>query len=210
MPPTKLSQPLAAYYEMLHSFDTHGATTEGATRIAFQTLLAEIGRQYGFTVLGEQRIKLTNKRAIQLDGEVKDQFNIRRGAWEAKDTADDLDAEIRKKIAAGYPTNNTIFENTRRAVLYQNGAPALDVDITQPANLQRLLEQFFGYTEPQIEEFHRAVAEFRKQIPGLAHGLTKIIDTEKGDNRRFKQALEEFHALCQASLNPATMEAFTT
>ena len=39
----------------------------------------------------------------------------RRGFWEAKDTDDDLDAEISKKIAKGYPLVNTIFEDTQRA-----------------------------------------------------------------------------------------------
>ena len=29
-----------------------------------------------------------------------------RGHWEAKDSKDDLDDEIAKKIARGYPTNN--------------------------------------------------------------------------------------------------------
>ena len=33
-----------------------------------------------------------------------------RGYWEAKDTADKLDAEIEKKRKAGYPLNNFIFE----------------------------------------------------------------------------------------------------
>lgn len=204
MPAPKLSRPLSAYYDTLRSFDRQGAATEGATRIAFQNLLADIGRQYDFTVLGEQRIQLPNKRSIQLDGEVKDRYKIRRGIWEAKDSADDLDLEIRKKIAAGYPTTNIIFENTRRAVLYQNGAPVLDVDIREPANLQRLLDQFFAYSEPQIEQFHHAVAEFRKQIPDLAQGLTTIIETERRDNRTFEQALTAFWDLCKASLNPAT------
>jgi hypothetical protein len=32
-----------------------------------------------------------------------------------------LDVEISKKIAKGYPLTNTIFEDTRAAVLFQNG-----------------------------------------------------------------------------------------
>ncbi|HEX6293174.1 MAG TPA: type ISP restriction/modification enzyme, partial [Herpetosiphonaceae bacterium] len=82
--------------------------------------------------------------------------------------------------------------------------PVLDLDITQPANIQRLLDQFFGYVEPQIDQFHRAVAEFRRQIPGLAQGLTAIIEGEKRDNRRFAQALAGFWDLCKGSLNPNT------
>src|SRR5437763_995573 len=116
MPPRTASLPsrhISAYYETLRSFGHQRASTEGATRVAFHTLLSEVGKKHGFTVLGEQTIQLPSKRTIRLDGEVKDQYKIRRGIWEAKDTADDLDAEIRKKIAAGYPGKNIIFENTK-------------------------------------------------------------------------------------------------
>lgn len=205
VPPAATSnRPITRYYESLQAFHQQGATTEGATRIAFQNLLSEFGKGRGFTIVGEQSIQLPTRRTIRVDAEVRDQLKIRRGLWEAKDTADDLDSEIRKKIAAGYPTKNIIFENTQRAVLYQDGTKALDLDITQPANLQRVLDEFFEYTEPLIEEFHQAVAAFRKEIPQLAEGLTAIIDTEKQGNKRFRAALDDFLELCRASLNPAT------
>jgi len=199
-----LPRHIAAYYDTLKSFDHHGASTEGATRIAFQTLLSEAGKKHGFTVLGEQTIQLANKKSIRFDGEVKDQFRMRRGVWEAKDTGDDLDTEIRKKIAVGYPTKNTIFENTQRAVLYQNGTRVSDVDITLPGNLQQLLDTFFDYTEPMVEEFHQAVTRFRTEIPALAAGLTAIIDQEKIKNKTFRAAMETFWELCKTSLNPST------
>jgi hypothetical protein len=43
-----------------------------------------------------------------------------RGYWEAKDLHDDLETEIRRKIARGYPLTNTIFEDTQRGVLCQD------------------------------------------------------------------------------------------
>jgi hypothetical protein len=51
------------------------------------------------------------------DATLCDEYNLHRGYWEAKDTDDKLDAEIKKKIAKGYPLTNTIFEDTRQAVL---------------------------------------------------------------------------------------------
>lgn len=195
---------ITAYYDTLKSFDHQGATTEGATRIAFQTLLSEAGKKHGFTVLGEQTIQLPNRKSIRFDGEIKDQFKIRRGVWEAKDTNDDLDTEIRKKIAAGYPTKNIIFENTQRAVLYQNGLRVRDVDITQPGNLQQVLDTFFDYAEPMVEEFHAAVGRFRAEIPALAAGLTEIIAQQKASNKTFRTALDAFWELCKTSLNPST------
>jgi hypothetical protein len=51
------------------------------------------------------------------DATLCDEYNLHRGYWEAKDTDDKLDVEIKKKIAKGYPLTNTIFEDTRQAVL---------------------------------------------------------------------------------------------
>ena len=58
------------------------------------------------------------------DGTVRDEFRLARGWWEAKDTSDKLGFEIQKKLKAGYPARNTIFEDTQTAVLYQDRAEA--------------------------------------------------------------------------------------
>ena len=54
------------------------------------------------------------------DGTVKDSLRMARGYWEAKDSHDDLDAEIQAKFNRGYPRDNIVFEDSRVAVLYQN------------------------------------------------------------------------------------------
>jgi predicted helicase len=203
MPPT-LPKHLSTYYNTLASFHQQSAHNEGATRAAFQRLLEDTSRSHGFTLVGEQTFQGTRKRNIRVDGELRDSYRFRRGIWEAKDTNDDLDTEITKKIAQGYPLKNTLFEDTRRAVLYQNNTVVFDHLITDPDSLQRLLETFFTHSEPQIEEFHKAVAEFRDQIPALARSLTEIIDEAKKDNRAFRDALDSFLTLCREALNPAT------
>lgn len=38
-------------------------------------------------------------KQVRPDGTLRDEFNLHRGYWEAKDTSDNLDVEIRKKIA---------------------------------------------------------------------------------------------------------------
>src|SRR5947209_7801086 len=80
---------------------------------------------------------------------------------DAKDTDDNLDAEIQKKIDKGYPLSNTIFEDTRYAVLYQGGQERGRFDLTKPKDATALLNEFFAYTEPEIDNFHRAVEEFQ-------------------------------------------------
>ena len=72
----------------------------------------------------EQSLKVRG-RTVRPDGTFRDEWHLPCGYWEAKDTDDDLDAEIGKKIAKGYPLGNTIFEDTRQAVLYQNGQRGL-------------------------------------------------------------------------------------
>src|SRR5689334_22702503 len=96
---------------------------------------------------------------VRPDGTLRDEWSP-RGYWEAKDLGDDLDAEIRKKIAAGYPLLNTIFEDTRTGVLFQNGREVLRAPITDPNALAGLLNTFFEHTEADIEGFDQAVAEF--------------------------------------------------
>ena len=55
------------------------------------------------------------------------------GFWQARDTHDDLAKEVKKKINAGYPQNNIIFQAPERAILWQNGRALLDLNITEPS-----------------------------------------------------------------------------
>ncbi|HMA35501.1 MAG TPA: type ISP restriction/modification enzyme [Chloroflexia bacterium] len=206
MPP-KLPPAVAAYYQTLATIEGHGAANEGATRAAFQTLLSAWAAPQGLTLLAEQTMDGTRQRPIRLDGVLVDDLHFRRGCWEAKDSVDDLDAAIPRKIAAGYPLANTLFENTRRAVLFQDGRRALDADLRDPAALRALLDTFVTYAPAQIAEFHRAVARFRDDLPQLAAGLTALIDDARRTNPAFRAALDSFLALCRSSLNPATTPA---
>ena len=69
---------------------------------------------------------------IRPDGTVKDSLRMARGYWEAKDTHDDLDAEIQAKFNRGYPRDNILFEDSATAVLFQNGNEAMRVDMSRP------------------------------------------------------------------------------
>ena len=111
---------IKAYREALDAYAGQQVTHEGATETAFQRLLSDAARAHGWMLVPKLGIKRGGK-SITPDGTVRDAYNLHRGYWEAKDTADDLTAEIKKKIARGYPLTNTIFEDTTRAVLYQNG-----------------------------------------------------------------------------------------
>jgi hypothetical protein len=154
---TSIKKAIKLYYEALQSYRDQGVKHEGALQTAFQQLLADAARVHHCTLIPQQPYK-----KLRPDGTVRDTLWDRAmGFWEAKDTDDDLDKEIAAKIAKGYPLNNTIFEDTRQAVLYQNKIERYRFDLTREEQLVSLLSEFFAYHEPEIENFQDAVEEFK-------------------------------------------------
>jgi predicted helicase len=194
-------KPIQRYYQALQTYSEQHIRHEGALETAFQRLLADTAQPHGWTLLPKLKLQVEGKN-IYPDGTLRDFFNLRRGFWEAKDTDDDLNAEISKKMAKGYPLTNTIFEDTRTAVLYQNGQERNRFDLTQPRQLADLLNDFYAYAEPEIDNFQQAVNEFKERVPELAKGLVeKIADAHK-TNKRFQDAFDSFFTLCRQTLNP--------
>ena len=177
----------------------HGVKREMGMRAAFQSLLSSTGKAVDWTLIPEET--LPGKR-IRPDGTFKDQYSIPRGWWESKDEQDDLEKEIQAKIGKGYPTLNTIFEDSRRAILFQNKRNAGEFDLAKASELARLLTAFYSFTPPDIRGFEQAVTEFQAHIPDLAKGLLERIEQGYKDNKKFRAAFDGFFELCQQSLNP--------
>jgi predicted helicase len=190
------------YYESVEALQRQRVFNEMSTRSAFEYLLGDVARLKGWTLVAELSGK-SGGSLIRPDGTVRDANSLPRGYWEAKDTQDDLDTEIKKKAALGYPLSNIIFEDTQTGFLFQNkqkvnGPFALG----NPKELAALLNQFFSYVEPDIEGFDEAVEEFKERVPELARGLVQKIQEAHKDNSRFRAAFEKFFELCQNALNP--------
>jgi hypothetical protein len=160
---------ITEYLSTLSTFVTHSVTHEGATETAFSRLLAITAQKHHWTLIPKQKLKVGSK-LIYPDGTLQDRNFLRRGYWEAKDTNDDLDDEIAKKKAKGYPFGNIIFEDTERAVLFQSGKEVERFDLRKPTHIADLLTQFYRYTEPDIEGFEQAVEEFKDRVPELLFG----------------------------------------
>jgi hypothetical protein len=143
---------IQAYYDALKSYSAQHVEHEGALETAFSRLLADTAPPHGWTLIPKMSLKVGSK-TIAPDGTLRDEFYLRHGYWEAKDTHDDLNAEIRAKIRKGYPLSNTIFEETREAVLYQNGQERNRFDLTNPQHLVDLLNDFFAHVEPDYDRF---------------------------------------------------------
>jgi hypothetical protein len=105
------------YHRSLGELRSRGVDHESGLRHAFQNLLSDSARLHRWNLIAELGAK-AGGHSIRPDGTLWDANNLARGYWEAKDTHDDLARAIERKIRQGYPINNTIFEDTRRAVLY--------------------------------------------------------------------------------------------
>jgi hypothetical protein len=116
-------KPVKAYYDALAQFQKHGHTTEGNTRSAFADLLKRCAPAYHWHLVEEYQFKGTGKtgapgdrssspgqkQSLRADDALIDDLTLVHALWEAKHSTDDLQIEIKKKVAAGYPlTNNPL------------------------------------------------------------------------------------------------------
>lgn len=189
------------YHASLADLQARGVTNEMGVRDAFQTLLKSVAQRKKWALISEQVVAGVGHTA-RPDGTLYDANNFPRGHWEAKDTRDDLDQEIDKKRARKYPFDNIVFEDTRRAVLFQNNQRVADYDLTQAAQVARLLETFLNYAAPQVVKFEQAVERFSERTPELARGLQQRIEQAHKTNKTFKDAYATFFELCKTALNP--------
>lgn len=191
-----------SYYAALAQFDQHRVTRETAVRQPFLDLLRAAAGARGLTVEAEFPMSGARGNRIILDAALRDAFWRPHGYWEAKDTGDDLEAEVRKKFELGYPRDNILFQAPNRALLFQNAQRVLDTDLAEPKHLVGAVNAFLNYSQPVHQQWDEAVADFSKQVPDLGQNLRRIIADERRASPKFVAAFTDFAALCRASLNP--------
>ena len=195
---------LDSYYKSLKALrGRQNIRHEGGTRRAFGGLLNGLARRRNWTLVEElSRQSIRSTRRIRLDGALRDQWKRPHAWWEAKDSADDLDAEIDKKIAAGYPLDNIIFEDTVTAVLYQDGYEARRTRVQDRENFAGLLSQYLNYKIESFESFSQAIDHYGEEIRNIAGSLKTKIENAHQNNPAFETQFDSFMQLCQRSLNP--------
>lgn len=189
------------YYAELDGLSQLGLFSEGAVAPAFANLLRAATRGMDLT-LGEQYVIKRGGRNLRVDGALLDTFKLPYGYWEAKDSADDLDVEIKRKFQAGYPRENIIFQAPERAVVVQDGVRVFDGSIAEPADLVEALRVFFTYQPPAFERWREAVGEFKNEVPRLAQALIALMEGERRTNKKFIAAFDTFANLCRETINP--------
>ncbi|MGA9061112.1 MAG: type ISP restriction/modification enzyme [Terracidiphilus sp.] len=194
--------PVKAYYAALQRFARGHFDNEGNIRGAFEDLLKKCARQFDWTLVPEYPIPRKDGRPLSVDAALLDAFNLPRGYWEAKDTKDTLEVEMKKKFEAGYPRSNILFQRPDRALLFQDGHIAFHDSIEDPNNLIQVLQLFFEWRQPDHDSWDRAVSDFSDRIPEIARGAMKLIDEERRTNRAFVERFAAFAELCRESINP--------
>ena len=132
-------EPIQDYYTSLEEYDQIDVTHEGAVRSAFLPLLQQCGRQLDWILVTEYAVHLPQNKRIVIDGAFEDADKRPHGYWEAKDMDDDLPVEVQRKFGEGYPSNNILFQNPQRAILWQDGHEVRDADLTDPIQLIEVL-----------------------------------------------------------------------
>ena len=184
-----------------------GTTRESVVREAFKDLLKGWGRSHDLIFVPEYEIETPAKYRRYVDGALLHELRVPFGYWEAKDEKDDLDEEIDTKFRRGYPQDNIIFEDSRQAVLIQNRQQVIRCGVDDPAQLQRLLELFFGYERTAIAEFRKAVAQFKADLPAVLGALRDMIEGQLRDNAAFRAAASAFLKHAQETINPNVTDA---
>ena len=190
------------YYATLQQYDKHDATHEGAVSNPFAFLLDTCAKQMNATLIPQYAMRALKGNRIVIDGVILDEYGLPFAYWEAKDMDDDLVKAVQDKRDAGYPFDNICFQNPQRAILYQNGQIALDLDITEPARLIAALQYLFSYVPPALDNWQTAVSDFREHVPDLANKLKELIDQRHETDPAFKAAFTDFYEICRTSINP--------
>ena len=181
-----------------------GSDSELNIRDAFQNCLSAYCRDHRERLALVPELRAVNN--VVPDGTVKDSLRMARGYWEAKDSHDDLEAEIERKFNSGYPRDNIIFEDSQTVVLIQNREEAMRADMSRPGELQRLIRRFLDYELPEIEEFRQAQEQFKTDLPSVIGNLREAVEQAEAENDTY-QAAAAFLELCHRSIGPEVSEA---
>ncbi len=195
-------KPIRDYYTTLQQYEQHDVTHEGAVSTPFETLLNTCARQVNATLIPQYAMHTATGDRIVIDGAVLNEYGIPIAYWEAKDINDDLDRAVLQKREAGYPLDNILFQTPQRGILVQNGQVAMDLDISDPANLIASLKYLFVYTAPALDNWQTAVNDFRAHVPDLAKKLMELIEHRYETDPTFKKAFADFYEICRTSINP--------
>jgi type I restriction-modification system DNA methylase subunit len=195
---------ITKYHNQLHEIlSSGGARNEGAITFAFANLLRSYAEKKNLLLVEQKSMTGRTGKTIRPDGTLKYFGGIDLGYWEAKDSGDKLDYEIEKKLKIdGYPDKNIIFEDTQTAVLIQEGVQVMRVAMNEWNLLDDLLDRFIGYEPSEIQNFNKALDEFKANVPPIVEGLRNLMEKAAETNKDFREMRDLFLEIARSEINP--------
>jgi Predicted helicase len=194
---------ISQYYNKVDQIIQYGGSRkETSIRVEFQNLLNNYCRSKDFLLITELEYKTKKGKTVIPDGTIKDALRLDYGYWESKDQYDNLDLEIEKKLAKGYPDDNILFEDSQTVVLIQGGGEILRVSMRDAEALDTAINAFINYLRPEVQDFRDAISHFKEDLPTILTTLRSLIDQQSTTNKPFQQARDKFWQICQDSINP--------
>ena len=196
-------QAIHQYHNAIHKiYQFSGQSHEQAIKDEFKRLLNHYCDSRNLLVVSEINIKNKRGDLIRPDGIIKNNLRLDCGYWESKANVN-LEKEILAKINVGYPLSNTLFQDDKTAILYQNNQRFLEIPLENERELDQLLTQFVSYESQEIKEFNAAIEQFKQDLPHVLEALRGMIAVQEKSNRAFISARANFLTVCQHSINPA-------
>lgn len=191
------------YYNEIKEAELNGMNNEQNIREYFYELLKNYTNSQNLKIERETKefvFENGQKKNIFLDGRIKKE-NMVIGWIENKDAKDDLNKEIKNKKEKQYPLLNTIFENSKELVLFQDGKEVIRVNMSKSEELDKVLIKFVSFRPEEYKKFQDAFNNLKRILPDLAKDLREFFKEEKKINKKFKDNLKEFTKKCQLSIN---------
>lgn len=191
------------YYNEIKEAELNGMNNEQNIREYFYELLKNYTNSQNLKIERETKefvFENGQKKNIFLDGRIKKE-NMVIGWVENKDAKDDFNKEIKNKKEKQYPLLNTIFENSKELVLFQDGKEVIRVNMSKSEELDKVLIKFVSFRPEEYKKFQDAFNNLKRILPDLAKDLREFFKEEKNINKKFKENLKEFTKKCQLSIN---------
>lgn len=191
------------YYNEIKEAELNGMNNEQNIREYFYELLKNYTNSQNLKIERETKefvFENGQKKNIFLDGRIKKE-NMVIGWVENKDAKDDLNKEIKNKKEKQYPLLNTIFENSKELVLFQDGKEVIRVNMSKSEELDKVLIKFVSFRPEEYKKFQDAFNNLKRILPDLAKDLREFFKEEKKINKKFEENLKEFTKKCQLSIN---------
>jgi predicted helicase len=176
---------------------------ESSIRQATIKLIDEYAKGKDLRLVAEVSVRGKLGKAVIPDGTLKDNLVLDWGYWESKDEMDDLEAEIEKKSAKGYPDDNILYEDSTRAILIQNGIRVLEARFEDVERFDKLLKAFVSFERPEVREFREAIELFKRDVPIVTEALRELIIREAESNKKYCSNRDSFLELLRDVVNPA-------